>query len=113
MGDPCIAGGQTRAGDTGVWTRRQVLSSVLAPLLPCPLGAHLISGPTRVTRRPDPDAGRRTSLRCKKRAHADRLSQETKSPDTPGRFNELHREFSGRLRGASADPFYPALTLGQ
>ena len=33
-----------------------------------------------------PAPSRRTSLRCKEPAQADRLSQITKSPDTPGRF---------------------------
>ena len=34
-----------------------------------------------------PDGRRGTSLRCTKRAPADRLSHQTKSPDMPGRFN--------------------------
>jgi transposase InsO family protein len=35
----------------------------------------------------NPDGSRRTSLRCQERAHADRLSQEKGSPETPGRFS--------------------------
>jgi transposase InsO family protein len=37
--------------------------------------------------RSNSDGSRRTSLRCQERAHADRLSQEKESPETPGRFS--------------------------